>query len=94
MHIVYADPQNGILRMTGGLGPLQGEPVHGVWTISLKPGKDGGTLIEWDYAVNGLMRVKSGEMGVLVDMVMGQQLARLAGLFTPPPVPGSEPKSD
>lgn len=77
MHIVFADPQRGILRMKGGLGPLQGEPVDGVWTIELKPGADGGTVIVWDYAVSGLIRMKGGEIAPAVDQVMGQQLARL-----------------
>ena len=77
MHIVFADPQRGILRMKGGLGPLQGEPVDGIWTIELKPGADGGTVIVWDYAVSGLMRLKGGDIAPAVDQVMSQQLAGL-----------------
>lgn len=92
MHIIFADPQRGMLRMKGGLGPLQGEPVDGVWTITLKPIDGGGTRIEWDYAVNGLMRVKGIEMAPLVDGVMEQQLARLAALFAPAASPGASPK--
>ncbi|MDE2437729.1 MAG: SRPBCC family protein, partial [Sphingomonadales bacterium] len=58
MRVVFADPQRGMLRMKGGLGPLQGEPVDGVWTITLKPSGKDGTRVEWDYAVTGLMRMK------------------------------------
>ncbi|MFM5907465.1 MAG: SRPBCC family protein [Novosphingobium sp.] len=87
MHIVYADPQRGVLRLTGGLGPLQGEPAQGVLTITLKDA-DGGTRIEWDYAVNGLMRAKGSEVAPLVDTVLGQQLARLSGLFASAPAAG------
>ncbi|WP_309622173.1 SRPBCC family protein [Novosphingobium sp.] len=91
MHIVYADPAHGVLRLTGGLGPLQGEPVAGVWTITLKPGEGGGTQIVWDYAVNGLVRQKADVIGPMIDMVMGEQLARLAGLFAPTDAPASAP---
>lgn len=91
MHIIFADPQKGILRMRGGLGPLQGEPVGGVWTIVLKPGENGGTRIEWDYAVTGLLRLKSEQMAPAVDMVLGQQLANLAALFAPADTPASTP---
>ena len=83
MHIVYADPQRGILRMTGGLGPLQEEPVRGVWTIVLKTAAASGTRIEWTYTVDGLVAKKGGDMAPLVDMVLGQQLTRLAALVTP-----------
>ncbi|MGB7655468.1 MAG: SRPBCC family protein [Novosphingobium sp.] len=85
MHIVFADPQRGLLRMKGGLGPLQGEPASGVWTIELKPSANGGTVIVWDYVVSGLMRTKGGEIAPAVDQVMSQQLGRLVASL------GSEP---
>jgi uncharacterized protein YndB with AHSA1/START domain len=91
MHIVFADPQRGVLRLRGGLGPLQSEPVDGVWTITLKPGANGGTLVEWNYAVNGLLRLKGEQMAPAVDMVLSQQLARLAALFAPTDAPASAP---
>ena len=91
MHIIFADPQNGILRMRGGLGPLQSEPVDGVWTIMLKPGENGGTRLEWNYAVTGLLRLKGEQMAPAVDMVLGQQLARLAALFAPANASASTP---
>lgn len=91
MHIIFADPQKGILRMRGGLGPLQSEPVDGVWTIALKPGENGGTRIEWNYAVAGLLRLRGDQMAPAVDMVLGQQLARLAALFVPADAPTSSP---
>ncbi len=90
MHIVYADPQRGVLRMKGGLGPLQGEPVDGVWTIMLKPTASGGTRIEWEYAVGGLLRLKGGEIAPMVNTVMGQQLTRLAALFNAAEEPSVE----
>lgn len=91
MHIVFADPQRGLLRMRGGLGPLQGEPVDGIWTITLKPLDGGGTRIEWEYAVNGLMQAKGGDIAPAVDRVMSQQLASLAALFAPADAPAATP---
>jgi hypothetical protein len=82
MHIVYADPQRGVLRMIGGLGPLQSEAVTGVLTITLKP-IDGGTRIEWEYVVGGYMRPKMEQIAPLVDKVLGEQLQRLGALLTP-----------
>lgn len=86
MHIVFADPQRGMLRMKGGLGPLQGEPVDAVWTIELKPGPDGGTAIVWDYAVGGLVRMKGGDIAPAVDQVLSQQLARLVASLAAAPI--------
>lgn len=77
LHVVYADPQSGVLRMTGGLGPLQGEAVHGVLTITLKP-REQGTQIRWRYSVGGMWQAKSIELAPLVDKVLGEQVRRLA----------------
>jgi hypothetical protein len=85
MHIVYADPQAGILRMTGGLGPLQGEALGGIMTIKLTA-VVGGTRIDVEYAVGGLLRIKGDAIAPAVDSVLGQQFGRLAGLFVVAPV--------
>jgi hypothetical protein len=88
MHVVYADPQRGVLRMVGGLGPLQSEPVHGVLTITLRQ-REGGTRIEWQYVVGGAFSVKPEELAPLVDKVLGEQLDRLGKLLNAPaPEPG------
>ena len=65
-----------VLRMRGGLGPLQGEPATGVLTITLKP-VDGGTRIMWEYNVGGPMRYTIDEIAPAVDGVMSEQLHRL-----------------
>lgn len=77
MHVIYADPARRTLRLSGGLGPLQGEAVNGTWTVRLKP-VSSGTVIAWDYAVGGYSRLKFEEIAPLVDRVMGQQIAALA----------------
>ena len=88
MHVISADPQRGVLRMSGALGPLQGEALNGTLTIELKK-TDTGTRIQLEYVVGGYMRMKTDEIAPAVDMVLGQQLAGLAKLFetAPPPPP-------
>lgn len=66
-----------VLRLTGGLGPLQAEPVHGVLTMALRP-IDGGTRIMWEYVVGGYMREGGQKLAPAVDGMIGEQLSRLA----------------
>lgn len=80
MHIVYAEPGR-VLRMKGGLGPLQSEAIDGTLTITLKPIDGGGTRIQWFYVVGGYARFKFPEMAVSVDKVVGEQAARLGKLL-------------
>lgn len=78
MTVVMAQPEK-VLRMRGGLGPLQSEPAEGVLTITMQSdGKSGGTKIVWEYVVGGSMRYDLGTIAKAVDGVMSQQLARLA----------------
>lgn len=76
MHVIHADTGK-VLRMSGGLGPLQSEAVNGTLTITLKP-VDGGTRILWEYVVGGYMRYKTAEIAPAVDSVMAEQIGRLA----------------
>ena len=71
-----------VLRMSGGLGPLQGEPVSGILTITLKE-VPGGTRIMWEYNVGGPMRYKIAEIAPAVDGVMSEQLKRLQARLGP-----------
>jgi hypothetical protein len=76
MRVIYVAPGS-TLRLSGGLGPLQSEPVNGVLTMTLTP--DGEmTRITWDYAVGGYLRTPAAEIAPLVDQVVGEQLLRLA----------------
>jgi len=79
MLVLQADPPRA-LRMRGGLGPLQSEPVDGVLTVTLAEA-DGGTRIVWEYVVGGHMRFEVPVIAKAVDGVMSQQLRGLAGLF-------------
>ncbi len=79
MEVIQAAPPM-VLRMRGGLGPLQSEPADGVLTVTLKP-VDGGTRILWEYVVGGAMRFDVPTIAKAVDGVMSQQLAGLANLL-------------
>lgn len=79
MTVIFADPGK-VLRLTGALGPLQGEPVNAVMTVTLK-GEGAGTRLALEYVVGGSMRFAREQVGPAVDKVLGEQLARLAALF-------------
>ncbi|MDZ4307773.1 SRPBCC family protein [Allopontixanthobacter sp.] len=81
MVVLLADPGKA-LRMRGGLGPLQSEPVQGVLTVTLTP-SDAGTVIVFEYVVGGYMRFETPEIAKAVDGVMSQQLGGLAKLLGP-----------
>jgi hypothetical protein len=42
---------------------------------------DGGTRIDVEYAVGGLLRLKGEQIAPAVDKVLGEQFGRLAALF-------------
>ena len=75
MRVIQAAPPR-VLRMVGGLGPLQSEPMTGVLTITLKP-VDGGTRVLFEYVVGGYSRFEPGVIAKAVDGVMTQQLKGL-----------------
>ncbi|GAA4040773.1 SRPBCC family protein [Parerythrobacter jejuensis] len=91
MVVLQAFPRRA-LRMRGGLGPLQSEPVDGVLTITLKP-VDGGTRILWEYVVGGYMRFKVSDIAKAVDGVMSQQLDGLASKLGRIDDPDPEPET-
>lgn len=74
MEVVYADPGK-LLRMEGGLGPLQQFPVNGVMTLMITE-KQGETQITLTYTVGGYVTGGLAKLSGLVDQVMGQQFGR------------------
>lgn len=86
MHVIYADPQRGVLRLSGGLGPLQGEAASGTLTITLKP-SERGTTITWVYTVGGYMQAKPQDIAPMVDKVLGEQADSLATKLGKPATP-------
>lgn len=94
--ILFAKPGQ-MLRLSGALGPLQGEALTGTLTILIKPTPTG-SLVRFDYVVGGYMRFKLAEIAPGVDQVIGQQLAGLAkalgGALPPGRGEGEKPASD
>ena len=88
--MIFADPQRGILRMSGALGLLQGEALNGTLTFTLVM-TESGTRIHLEYVVGGYMRLKGEEIAPAVDAMLGQQLANLAATLNAaaPPSPAA-----
>lgn len=87
MEVVFVDPPK-LLRMAGGLGPLQGMGLHGALDWRLEPleegeegeeGAPGGTRITLRYQVGGYAPSDLSELAPVVDRVQGLQLGGLAG---------------
>lgn len=81
MTVIMADPGK-VLRLRGGLGPLQSEPADGVLTVTLSQ-VDGGTKIVWEYVVGGPMRYDIAMISKAVDGVMSEQMRGLARVLGP-----------
>lgn len=87
-HIVYVQPRR-MIRMIGGLGPLQAEAVTGTLTFKLDAEGAGATKLSMIYVVGGFVRQGGEALAPVVDRVLGDQLARLKaaaeGASTPAP---------
>jgi hypothetical protein len=71
--------KDALLRLEGGLGPLQDLAVTGVLTISLKKAADDtGTEMKWVYRVSGAPDPALEKWAVPVDGVLAEQVGRLA----------------
>lgn len=70
--------KDAVLRLEGGLGPLQDLAVSAVLTISLKKSADGeGTEMKWLYRVAGAPDPALEKWAGPVDQVLGEQVRRL-----------------
>lgn len=74
MEIVYHQPDN-LLRMTGGLGPLQGMGVNGAMTVQFTT-KDGKTSVLMTYIVTGSELLKLDRIAPAVNQVLTGQFNR------------------
>ncbi|MFC3092879.1 SRPBCC family protein [Alteromonas sediminis] len=84
MRITFVEP-NKLLRMTGGLGPLQSMGMYGAldWTFSREDDK---TTITLTYTVQGFNAEGFEKLAPVVAKVQGQQLQGLKTFVenTPP----------
>jgi hypothetical protein len=76
MTVTFVDPGK-LMRMTGGLGPLQGMGLSGALEWRFVPENDG-TRITLYYRVGGYSPDDLGKFAPVVDKVQGSQLAGLA----------------
>ncbi|MBL8816435.1 MAG: SRPBCC domain-containing protein [Planctomyces sp.] len=75
MEVVYAEPGK-LLRMHGGLGPLQEQAIHGSMTVRLR--KDGDqTVVDVTYNVTGYVPGGISKWSAPVDGVLSEQFDRL-----------------
>lgn len=75
LRVVYVAPP-GLLRMSGGLGPLQGSGLAGALTFKLSPTPQG-TKLELAYSVGGFMEGGFEKMAPAVEAMLAEQVARL-----------------
>ncbi len=82
MSIAFVDPGK-LLRMTGGLGPLQGMGVTGAldWRFEAV---DGGTRITLHYRAGGYAPEDLSKFAPIVDQVQSLQLGGLANYLRKP----------
>jgi uncharacterized protein YndB with AHSA1/START domain len=74
MTVVYVEPTK-LLRLTGGLGPLQDLAVAAVMTLKLTEAQ-GKTTLELIYKVGGYAPSGLAGLAKPVDGVLGEQIAR------------------
>lgn len=78
LRVVYAQPGQ-VLRLAGGLGPLQSTGGSGHLSFALKP-QAGGTSLTVTYVFGGYVRGGFAALAAPVDAVLAQQTARLKTL--------------
>jgi hypothetical protein len=69
-----------LLRLSGGLGPLQAQPMTGVMTWSFKDDPAGGSVIDFKYRLAGPSDLP-GDWPQAVNGVLSEQLQRLQHLL-------------
>jgi len=75
MEVVFASPGK-MLRMSGGLGPLQGIATAASMTLAFTPTADG-TRLDLTYSVAGYTAQGMANLAAPVNSVLMQQMTRL-----------------
>ena len=82
MHISFVDPGK-LLRMTGGLGPLQGMGMYGALDFVFAETATG-TEVTMTYRVNGINPDGFEQLAPIVDAVQGIQIGGLKAFLESP----------
>jgi hypothetical protein len=77
LEVVLVIPEK-TLRLTGGLGPLQGMGATGALTFTLRKASPTATTVVAEYSVVGYSREGLASIAGAVDQVLGEQLQRFA----------------
>ena len=77
LEVVLVIPEK-TLRLTGGLGPLQGIGATGALTFTLREASPTATTVIAEYSVVGYSREGLAAIAGAVDEVLGEQLTRYA----------------
>lgn len=80
MLVTYVEPEK-LLRMTGGLGPLQGMGLSGALEWRYSAAEGGGTRITMHYRAGGYTPDDLSKLAPVVDQVMAQQLGGLGAFL-------------
>jgi hypothetical protein len=80
LRVLMARPGT-LLRLAGGLGPLQGLGVSGAFTVTFAPAEAGGTEVRLVYRVSGHHPDGLGGWAGPVDGVLGGHMDRYADLL-------------
>jgi uncharacterized protein YndB with AHSA1/START domain len=86
MLVTFADPGK-LLRLTGGLGPLQGMGLHGALEFRFAPAGDS-TTITMFYRAGGYTPDDLSKLAPVVDQVQALQLGGLATYLRDRRAPG------
>lgn len=76
LEVVHNRPGE-LLRMRGGLGPLQDMAVEGSLTIRISADGETGSTLEWTYRVSGYYESGLDSLAEVVDSVLSTQAERL-----------------
>ena len=71
-----------MLRLSGALGPLQGEALAGTLTVTITAIDARRSKISFDYVVGGFARFPLDSIAPAVDGVIGEQHSRLVRLVS------------
>lgn len=78
------------LRLTGGLGPLQGIGATGALTFTLRSASPAATTVIAEYSVVGYSREGLSSIAAAVDQVLSEQMQRFAIPTKRPPPQGRD----